>query len=106
MTDGGFYHLEANTVAKTWAATKTTWGVIGSFAASNWGADIPMTYNAGETDGVRQSATAAGDQFKFKTNGGWTLSYGDETGKGNLTSGGANIGIPERTFRFRWCPYY
>ncbi len=98
VPDAGFYHIEANTVAKTWLATKTTWGVIGSFSPSNWGADIPMTYNAGEGRWSATITTVAGDQFKFRANGGWTLNYGDETGSGSLTPGGGNIGDTGKNF--------
>jgi hypothetical protein len=94
----GFYRLEVNTVLNTWAATATTWSLIGSFAASNWGTDIPMTYSSGDKKWTGTITTVAGDQFKFRANNGWTLNYGDDKGKGTLTIGGANIGDASKKF--------
>jgi starch-binding outer membrane protein SusE/F len=95
----GYYHLEANTVAKTWSATKiTSWSLIGSFAASNWNNDVPMTYSAADNKWTGTITTAAGDQFKFRANNGWNLNYGDDKGKGSLTPGGANIGDAGKNF--------
>ncbi len=94
----GYYHIEANTVANTWAATKTTWGMIGSFAASNWSNDIPMTYSATDNKWTGTITTAAGDVFKFRANNSWSLNYGDDTGKGSLTNGGGDIGDASKNF--------
>ncbi|MEO5889218.1 MAG: SusE domain-containing protein [Ferruginibacter sp.] len=94
----GYYHIEANTVDNKWTATKTTWGLIGSFAASNWNADVPMTYSATDNKWTGTITTVAGDQFKFRANGGWALNYGDSNGKGSLTAGGENIGDASKNF--------
>ncbi|MEO8859789.1 MAG: SusE domain-containing protein [Ginsengibacter sp.] len=87
----GYYHIVASTASKTWSATKTTWSIIGSFAASNWGNDIDMTYSPTNNNWTGTITTAAGDQFKFRANHDWLLNYGDNGG-GTLVSGGANIG--------------
>jgi hypothetical protein len=87
----GYYHFTANTVANTWSATATTWSMIGSFAASGWSNDVPMTYNSGSNSWTGTITTATGDQFKFRANDNWNLNYGDNGG-GSLVSGGNNIG--------------
>ena len=94
----GFYHIEANTVTNTWLATKTSWSMIGSFAASNWSNDIQMAYSAADNKWTGTITTAAGDQFKFRANNGWALNYGDDAGKGNLTANGANMGDAGKNF--------
>ncbi len=94
----GYYHIHANTTDNTWSADKTTWSLIGSFAASNWGNDIDMTYNTSDKNWTATINTAAGDQFKFRANHDWGLNYGDSGGSGSLSSGGDNIGDPSKNF--------
>jgi hypothetical protein len=74
---GGYYHFTANTTANTWSSQATTWSLIGSFAASTWSNDVPMTYDAGADKWVGAITTVAGDQFKFRANNDWALNYGD-----------------------------
>lgn len=89
---GGYFFLRANTDENTWSLTPiTAVGIIGSFAGSGWGADVPMTYNSNEKRWKGTITTAEGDQFKFRMNNGWDLNLGD-SGKGILTEGGPNIG--------------
>ncbi|MBN9352123.1 MAG: SusE domain-containing protein [Chitinophagaceae bacterium] len=96
---GGYFHLKANTQNNTYSITPTnTWGVIGSFAGSGWGTDVPMTYNSGSKRWEATITTVAGDQFKFRANGGWDLNYGDNDGTGKLVEGGANIGDDTKNF--------
>ncbi len=94
----GYYHIVANTTDNTWSATKTTWSLIGSFAASNWGNDIDMTYNASDKNWTATISTVAGDQFKFRANHDWGLNYGDSGGTGSLSAGGDNIGDASKNF--------
>jgi hypothetical protein len=93
----GYYHIVANTNTKTWSATKTTWGIIGSFSPSNWGSDVDMVYDASNNNWTATITTVAGDQFKFRANHDWGLNYG-ETGKGNLVVNGDNIGDAGKNF--------
>lgn len=89
---GGYYYLQANTNENTFSIKPiTSVGVIGSFAGSGWGADVPMTYNATEKRWKATITTVAGDQFKFRMNGSWDLNYGED-GQGGLKQGGDNIG--------------
>ncbi len=96
----GYYHVVANTTAKTWSATATTWSLIGSFAASGWSTDVNMTFNG--TAWVGTITTATGDQFKFRANHDWGTNLGDAgasgSGIGSLSYGGNNIGDPSTNF--------
>jgi hypothetical protein len=94
----GYYHIVANTTALTWSATKTTWSLIGSFAASNWGNDIDMVYNVGNNNWTATITTVAGDQFKFRANHDWGLNYGENGTTGSLIVNGDNIGDASKNF--------
>lgn len=77
-------------------AEGNTWGIAGSF--NEWGEDI-ATMEIGEIDGelwavAKNLKITAADEFKFRANGSWSLSYGGpqkmEIGKlyEGVTSGG------------------
>ena len=91
VPSAGFYKINANTGALTWSATKVTWSLIGSFAASNWNNDISMTYDAGNKWWIGTITVTATDEFKFRANNNWTLNYGDTGADGSLEEGGDNI---------------
>lgn len=97
VPSGGYYKINANTTALTWSATKTTWSMIGSFAASGWSNDIQMTYDAGNKWWTGTITAAAGDQFKFRANNDWGLNYGDTGADGSLDPGGDNINLKAGT---------
>jgi starch-binding outer membrane protein SusE/F len=92
----GYYLLQANATALTWAPTKVTWGLIGDF--NGWSTDVPMTFNS--TTGVWTgtiTASAAGG-FKMRANGNWNLSYGTGGSANSLTAvSGGNIPITAGT---------
>jgi len=92
----GYYKINANTTANTWSVTATTWSLIGSFAPSNWGSDVDMTYDAGSNKWTGTITTVAGDQFKFRANHDWGLNYGETAGTGSLSLNGDNIGDPAK----------
>lgn len=98
VPEGGFYHLVASTTNNTWAATKTTWSIIGGFAASNWSNDVDMTYDAGDKSWKGTITVAAGDQFKFRANHDWGLNLGESGGTGRLVVNGDNIGDASKNF--------
>ena len=52
-----------------------TWGLIGSFAGSSWGTDVAMEV-VGDWAVAKNVTLANGNEFKFRADGGWTLSYG------------------------------
>ena len=96
----GFYHLQASTATSpnTWSATATTWSLIGSFAPSNWGSDVNMTFNTSDNTWAATITTVAGDQFKFRANHDWGLNYGESGGTGSLVINGDNIGDASKNF--------
>ena len=67
------------------------WGVIGSFEASGWNADVAMT----ETEtGVWVSepvALAAGNEFKVRANNDWTVNFG--VNDGVIAQDGGNVPV-------------
>ncbi|HMD00155.1 MAG TPA: hypothetical protein VKH37_08370, partial [Ferruginibacter sp.] len=87
----GFYRIHADLNSMTWYATKTTWSLIGSFAASQWNNDIAMTYDAGNKWWIGTINVNATDEFKFRANNNWNLNYGDTGADGSLEEGGDNI---------------
>ena len=52
-----------------------TWGLIGSFAGSDWNADVAMEV-VGDWAVAKNVTLANGNEFKFRADGAWTLSYG------------------------------
>ena len=67
------------------------WGVIGSFEASGWNADVAMTE---KEPGVWVSdpvALAAGNEFKVRANNDWTVNFG--LNDGVLAQDGGNLKV-------------
>ena len=59
--------------------TITAWGVVGSFAGSNWGndgADVVMTEKEPGVWVSEAFALKAGDLFKVRADGAWDINYG------------------------------
>lgn len=52
-----------------------TWGLIGSFEGSGWSTDVAMTID-GDWAYVKNVSLANGNEFKFRADGSWDLSYG------------------------------
>lgn len=68
-TDGG------DPVVVIEGLTDHTWGLIGSFVGSGWSTDVAMTIE-GDWAYVKNVSLANGDEFKFRADGSWALSYG------------------------------
>ena len=76
------------------------WSVIGSF--NSWGGDVEMVTN-GTLHVCKNITLAAGDEFKFRKDGGWDVNFGYADGVSSYTlgeefavgGGGANIVIAE-----------
>lgn len=68
-TDGG------DPVVVIEGLTDHTWGLIGSFAGSGWGTDVAMTIE-GDWAVAKNVSLANGNEFKFRADGSWDLSYG------------------------------
>lgn len=52
-----------------------SWGLIGSFAGSNWSVDVAMVIE-GDWAVAKNVNLVTGNEFKFRADGAWTLSYG------------------------------
>lgn len=95
----GYYFIEVNTENNTWSLLDiNTWGLIGSFAASGWGTDVPMTYNEIEKRWTATITTADNDEFKFRANNSWDFNFGED-GSGSLRKDGDNIKISAGTHK-------
>ncbi|MFT3682700.1 MAG: SusE domain-containing protein [Ferruginibacter sp.] len=95
----GYYYFTANMNTLTWTYKEiTSVSLIGSFAASGWNTDVPMTYDAGADKWTGTITIADGDQFKFRFNNDWGLNLGDNDGSGRLLQGGENIGNAAKNF--------
>ncbi len=94
----GYYFVEADTDALTYAATPISWGVIGNATPTGWSSDTDMVYDAATQtltitmDLTAQSAPDNG--LKFRANDSWTLNIGDTGADGTLEPDGENIGVP------------
>ena len=63
---------------KTFVAADHTYGIVGSFAASNWGndgADVAMTADGDKW--VGEVELKAGEEFKVRADGAWDYSWGN-----------------------------
>lgn len=101
ITGAGYYLLEANRVANTWKATKTTWGIIGDATPSGWDSDTDMTYDA-VNKVWKLTAVLTGDkQWKFRANDAWDINFGSTLNNdgeqkalnGSIKVNGKNIGV-------------
>ena len=69
------------------------WGVVGSFEASGWadGKDIPMTEKETGVWVSEPVALAAGNEFKVRADGGWTVNFG--VNDGVIAQDGGNVPV-------------
>lgn len=91
-TGAGYYLIKADLIAKTYSATKTEWGLIGSATPGGWDSDQNMTYDIDNGVWTITLDLVAGD-IKFRANDDWALNYGDDGPDGKLEQDGANIAI-------------
>lgn len=94
MLDNGTYFWNVNLPDQHATATPVTLvGLIGSFAGSDWGADLPMEF---DEETLTYSVTvdlAAGNEFKIRFNSNWDLNLGGDIT--SLTHNGNNIVVQE-----------
>ena len=71
----------------------TVWGVVGSFEASGWqdGKDVPMTEKELGVWVSDPVAFAAGNEFKVRADGAWTVNFGVDDGV--IAQGGSNVKV-------------
>jgi len=90
----GYYYLQAdlNPNPATWAATLTTWSVIGDATPGGWNTDTQMTFDvATNTWSVTLPLVSTG-AWKFRANDAWALNFGYDNG--GLDYNGSNIPVP------------
>jgi hypothetical protein len=92
VVDAGYYKINVDTISLKYTVVKTTWSVVGTAASGDWNTDFPMTYDPTTDTWSTVLALVVGD-IKFRANNAWTINYGGASGI--LTTGGANIAIPE-----------
>ncbi len=94
VATAGYYMMDVDLINMTWKVTPvTTIGVIGSFESSGWSSDVAMTYNVAGGYWEADVTLAAGDEFKFRANGGWDINWGGT--EDNLVQSGANLKATE-----------
>lgn len=75
------------------------WSVIGTIGGSNWDKDFEMTEGEGGWYAVEGIEATAGNEFKFRRDGAWTVNFGNDAGKVGeefaVTQDGKNIKIEE-----------
>lgn len=82
---------------KTFVAADHTYGIVGSFAASNWGndgADVAMTADGDKW--VGEVELKAGEEFKVRADGAWDYSWGN--GADNFKADADGIYVVTLTF--------
>lgn len=88
----GSYYWEVDILNMNATATPiATAGIIGSFAASNWGSDVLMTFDESTLSYSAEVEFAAGNEWKFRFNGNWGYNLG--LSDGVLIHDGANIKV-------------
>ncbi|GGF65892.1 SusE domain-containing protein [Wenyingzhuangia marina] len=91
----GYYFVEVDTEALTYAITKYDWGLIGSATPDGWDADQDMTYDA-VNDVWTITLDLISGEIKFRANDAWDWNYGDAGTDGILDlNDGTNIPIAE-----------
>ena len=86
--------LDANEDAPALTATKmAVWGVVGSFEASGWadGNDVAMTEKELGVWVSDPVTLAAGNEFKVRADGAWTVNFG--VNDGVIAQDGSNVPV-------------
>ena len=93
ITVAGYYKINVDWASdpKTYSATKTEWGVIGSATPGGWDSDTDMTFDKTNLNLTITLDLVAGE-LKFRANDDWTLNYGKSDKDGII--GGNNDNIP------------
>ena len=93
MVADGTYSWEVNFSTNTAVAIPVTKvGMIGGF--NGWGGDAEMTFDPETLKYVGEVTLNAGDEWKFRFNGGWDYNYGINA-EGVLVQDGSNIKTTE-----------
>ena len=91
-TATGFYKVDVNLAAMTYALTPITVGIIGPAQPGGWDTDSDMSFNAA-TGAWEATIALSADELKFRANDSWDINWGGDIN--NLTQGGDNIRLEE-----------
>ncbi|REE01664.1 SusF/SusE family outer membrane protein [Marinoscillum furvescens] len=96
----GFYRIDVDYTAGTYAVTASNWGIIGSATPAGWDADTDMTLVAAQKGNYSWTidATLTDGELKFRENDGWDVNFGDSGADGTLDAGGDNIAVTAGTY--------
>lgn len=107
VDEPGFYYITLNYATKALQLVKiNSWGIIGGF--NGWDASVDMTASEDNLVYTVTQTFNAGDEWKFRANGQWTVNLGGALD--NLIPGGDNIkceeaGTYEITLDFSTLPW-
>ncbi|MBI2730802.1 MAG: SusE domain-containing protein [Sphingobacteriales bacterium] len=91
VATSGYYWLKCDLKNKTWTATRTEWGIIGSsIPPYDWSTDVNMTLDQNTGIWSVTGDFKAGD-YKFRANDKWDINYGDKDSDGILDFNAANL---------------
>lgn len=86
---GFFGNKDIETAKAAKGAGDENWGLIGSVEGTNWDKDLAFTYNKTVSPAryERETTLNAGEEFKIRKDGAWTveIGYGGNTGGGIST---------------------
>lgn len=112
----GLYCVRMSPIFLTWETVYgpvQSWGIVGGFAASNWadGQDVIMTPDANKQVWTATVTFAAGDEFKFRADGGWDIQYAGDIDNLECSGGALNLVAPgagtyEVTLDLRQVPFH
>ncbi len=112
----GLYCVRMSPIFLTWETVYgpvQSWGIVGGFAASNWadGQDVIMTPDANKQVWTATVTFAAGDEFKFRADGGWDIQYAGDIDNLECSGGASNLVAPgagtyEVTLDLRQVPFH
>ena len=88
----GYYKINVDTIAMTYTAVATTWGVIGDATPNGWTDETPLAYDPASAtwQGVVHLKAAA---LKFRANHSWDYNYGSTAKDATLDAGGSDIAM-------------
>lgn len=88
LADAGYYFVEADTDALTYAATAVSWGIIGAATPTGWDSDTDLVYDA-DTRTLSVDIDLVPGPFKFRGNDEWgAFDLGTVDADGYLQNGG------------------
>ncbi len=95
--DAGYYMIEVDLNAMTYAVTKIeSIGIIGPAQAGGWDSDTDMTYVQDGGYWIARAVTLSAGDMKFRANDGWDINWGGSFDA--LVQGGDNMTVEAGTY--------